>query len=286
MYRDAKARTLLPAKTGLIVETIALYLVAGLIAGLVSGLFGMGGGLAVVPMLFIALQLSGISPDYLMHLSVGTSLAVVVLTSIYTTVLRGVGGDIDTDLLKFFVAPVAIGAVAGALVSDQLPGLALRVFFVCFVLYVMARLVLRALGRQRGGAVAGQAPLAMPERWGYGLIAGLCGAFLGIGVAAVLTPLLIRRGIRIQTASAMAAALAIVVGLSAGTGYVVGGLDEQGLPQASLGYVYLPALAGLAIGALAGSPLGIRLSRRLQEPVQVGLFLAYLAAVLVVMVTR
>lgn len=267
-------------------ETIALYLAAGLVAGLVSGLFGMGGGLAVVPMLFVALQLSGISPHYLMHLAVGTSLAVVVLTSIYTTVLRGCGGDIDTDLLKSFAAPVAIGAVAGALVSDQLPGVALRVFFICFVLYVMARLILRALGRAGDGAGAGAVSLAAPLRWAYGLIAGVCGAFLGIGVAAVLTPLLIRRGIRIQTASAMAAALAIVVGLSAGAGYVFGGLDEPGLPRANLGYVYLPALAGLAVGAMAGSPLGIRLSRRLPDRVQIGLFLAYLAAVLVVMATR
>jgi uncharacterized membrane protein YfcA len=133
--------------------------------------------------------------------------------------------------------------------------------------------------------VAGTLP-PPAQAWGYGLVGGVCGALLGIGVAAIMTPFLIRRGYRIPTASALAAALAIVVGLAAGAGYILGGLDEAGLPANSLGYVYLPALGGLAVGALAGSPLGIRLSHTLPERIQLRLFLLYLAAVLVVMATR
>ena len=268
---------------------ILLYIGAGVMAGLVSGLFGMGGGLAVVPMLVLALTLSGIGPVYMMHLALGTSLCVMVLTSIYTTALRGRSGDIDTSLLKALGLPVAVGAGVGSLIGDQLPGLVLRIFFISFVLYMMARLVRRAMGKQtepeKPKGVSGTLPPAA-ESWGHGVIGGVCGALLGIGVAAIMTPFLIRRGYRIQTASAIAAALAIVVGLAAGTGYILGGLDEVGLPANSLGYVYLPALGGLVIGALAGSPLGIRLSHRLSERLQLRLFLLYLAAVLVVMATR
>lgn len=270
---------------------ILLYIAAGVMAGLVSGLFGMGGGLAVVPMLVLALGLVGIGPVYMMHLALGTSLCVMVLTAIYTTTLRGRSGDLDTGLLKALGPPVAVGAIVGSLIGDQLPGLALRIFFICFVLYMMARLVRRAMGKQPTPQQAAQSnPRAVvppsSQTWGHGLVAGLCGALLGIGVAAVMTPFLIRRGYRIQSASALAAALAIVVGLAAGSGYILGGLDEVGLPTMSLGYVYLPALGGLAAGALAGSPLGIRFSHRLPERLQLRLFLAYLAAVLVVMATR
>jgi uncharacterized membrane protein YfcA len=224
----------------------------------------------------------------MMHLALGTSLSVMVLTSIYTTALRGRSGDLDRGLLKALGVPVAIGAGAGSLIGDLLAGLVLRVFFISFVLYMMARLVRRAMGRQLEPAKPKGASGTLPppaQSWGYGLIGGVCGALLGIGVAAIMTPFLIRRGYRIQTASALAAALAIVVGLAAGTGYIFGGLDEAGLPANSLGYVYLPALGGLVVGALAGSPLGIALSHRLSERLQLRLFLAYLAAVLVVMAT-
>ena len=269
---------------------IVLYVAAGVVAGLVSGLFGMGGGLAVVPMLVLALPLAGIGPVYLMHLALGTALCVMVLTSIYTTALRGRSGDLDKALLKALIVPIAVGAGVGSLIGDLLPGLVLRIFFISFVLYMMTRLLRRAVGGKpnpHGAAqAAARAPPPATESWGHGLIGGVCGALLGIGVAAVMTPFLIRRGYRIQTASALAAALAIVVGLAAGTGYILGGLDEAGLPANSLGYVYLPALGGLAVGTLAGSPLGIRLSHRLPERLQLRLFLLYLAAVLVVMATR
>jgi uncharacterized membrane protein YfcA len=267
---------------------IFIYVVAGVVAGLVSGLFGMGGGLAVVPMLVLALTLVGIGPDYLMHLSLGTSLCVMVLTSIYTTMLRGRSGDLEMDLLKALLLPVALGAIVGSLISDQLPGYLLRIFFICFVLYMTVRLLRRAMGRTSEPQTPKGASGTLPPSalsWGYGLISGVCGALLGIGVAAVMTPFLIRLGYRISTASALAAALAIVVGLAAGTGYILGGLDEVGLPANSLGYVYLPAFAGLVVGALAGSPLGIRLSHTLSERIQLRLFLLYLAAVLIVMAT-
>jgi uncharacterized protein len=269
---------------------ILLYVAAGVMAGLVSGLFGMGGGLAVVPMLVLALTLVGIGPVYMMHLALGTSLCVMVLTAVYTTVLRGRSGDLNTSLLKALGVPVAVGAGVGSLIGDQLPGLVLRIFFILFVIYMMARIVRRAMGKetaQQGAAQANPGTLpASAEIWGYGLVGGVCGALLGIGVAAVMTPFLIRHGYRIQTASAIAAALAIVVGLAAGSGYILGGLNETGLPPLSLGYLYLPALGGLVVGALAGSPLGIRLSHRLSERLQLRLFLLYLAAVLVVMATR
>lgn len=268
---------------------VALYLAAGVMAGLVSGLFGMGGGLAVVPMLVLALTLVGIGGVHIMHLAVGTSLAVIIITSIYTTLLRRRSGDLDRDLLKAMVLPVAAGAVAGAVIADLLNELALRLLFIAFVGYMILRMARRRFGApNRPGAENGGElePLKRQEYWLFGMIAGTFGALLGIGVAAVMTPIMTARGYRIQTVSAMAAALAIIVGSAGGAGFMITGLNETGLPAASAGYVYLPALAGLAIGALVGSPMGIMLSHRLSQNAQLSLFLAYLVAVLIFMVTR
>jgi uncharacterized membrane protein YfcA len=122
--------------------------------------------------------------------------------------------------------------------------------------------------------------------WTYGIATGLSGALLGAGAAIITVPYLRAAGYRMQTASAIAAGLSAVIGIGAGMGYVIGGMTEVGLPAATLGYLYLPAFAGLAAGALIGSPLGVRISHRLNEDVQFWLFLGYLAVVLSVMLSR
>jgi uncharacterized membrane protein YfcA len=99
-------------------------------------------------------------------------------------------------------------------------------------------------------------------------------------------PFFIRRGLTIQSASALSAGLSAVIGVAAAIGYLLGGLNEPGLPDYALGYLYLPAFLGIALGALAGSPLGVNLSHRIPENVQRAIFVIYLCIVLSVMVVR
>ena len=127
-------------------EIIAIYLAAGLAAGLVSGLFGLGGGLTIVPALAFALPLEGVNQKYVMHLAVGTSLVVMVVTALYTTVLRHRHGDLDWALFRRLAPRVVLGAVLGAICGDLLPGVALRVFFIAFVSTTTARALQRRYG--------------------------------------------------------------------------------------------------------------------------------------------
>jgi uncharacterized membrane protein YfcA len=272
-------------------ELIAIYLVAGLAAGLVSGLFGLGGGLTIVPVLAFALPLEGVTEKYVMHLAIGTSLVVMVVTALYTTVLRHRRGDLDWALLRRIAPRVVVGAVLGAVCGDLLPGVALRVFFIGFVSYTIAR----ALRRRYGATVrfadseGFHTPPTVPDSaslWIYGLATGLCGALLGAGAAIIIVPYLRAARYPIQSASAVAAALSAVIGVGAGAGYVAGGLNETDLPAAALGYLYLPAFAGLSGGALIGSPLGVKISHGLDEDIQFWLFLGYLTIVLGVMIMR
>jgi uncharacterized membrane protein YfcA len=86
--------------------------------------------------------------------------------------------------------------------------------------------------------------------------------------------------------AATSAALASPLGLAATAGYVYGGFNEGGLPALSIGYLYLPAFAGLALGALVGSPFGIRASHKVSDMVLHRAFIGYLALVLVVTLTQ
>jgi uncharacterized membrane protein YfcA len=272
-------------------ELILIYLVAGVAAGLVSGLFGLGGGLTIVPALAFALPLEGVTDKYVMHLAIGTSLVVMVVTALYTTVLRHRHGDLDWVLFRRLAPRVVIGAVLGAICGDLLPGVALRIFFIGFVSYTIAR----ALHRRYGTALRSadsevtQALPTVPRGallWIYGLATGVCGALLGAGAAIIIVPYLRAAGYRIQLASAIAAGLSAAIGVGAGAGYVAGGLNETGLPSAAIGYLYLPAFAGLSIGALIGSPLGVKISHSLDEDIQFWLFLTYLTTVLGGMILR
>jgi uncharacterized membrane protein YfcA len=271
--------------------TVVIYLLAGIAAGLVSGLFGLGGGLTIVPALVVALPLEGVASDHVMHLAIGTSLVVMFVTALYTTILRHRRGDLDWPLFRRMVPCVLVGAVLGAIVGGLLPGNVLRVFFIGFVGYTIARALRRRYGKSGksqpiGSAHATPATPSTASRWTYGIATGLSGALLGAGAAIITVPYLQAAGYRIQSASAIAAGLSAMIGIGAGAGYVLGGMNATGLPSTAIGYLYLPAFAGLAAGAFVGSPLGVRVSHRLHEATQFWLFLAYLVVVLAVMIVR
>lgn len=265
-----------------------VYLLAGILAGLLSGMFGLGGGLTIVPALAVALPLQGVAPEHVMHLAIGTSLAVMFFTALYTTFLRSRRGDMDWPLFWHLLPPVTVGTAIGAVAGSRLPGPALRVFFAGFVLYMIARALHRHYRKAKSARATGEGgTLAVlpsrASRLATGVTTGLTGALLGAGAATVTVPYLQAAGYRIQRASAVAAGLSAVIGIGAGAGYLLGGLSATGLPAAAIGYLYLPALAGMTAGALLGSPLGIAISHRIPEAIQFRLFLGYLVVVLVVM---
>jgi len=273
-------------------ESLAIYLAAGLATGVVSGLFGVGGGLTVVPALVLALPFEGVPGRYVMHMAIGTSVAVMVFTAAVTTVWRHRRGDLDWPVLGRLAGLVVLGSALGAAIGDALPGVVLRWIFIGFVALTIAREVwrhwLRPAGQwvkeptlQAAGSASGRLSFVL-----HGVAAGAVGALLGVGAAVVMVPFLTRRGHRIQTATGLSAALSAIIGLAAGVGYILGGLNEVGLPQSSLGYLYLPAFFGVAAGALAGSPLGVGLSHRLSTAVQQSLFVLYLCLVLAAMTAR
>ena len=265
-----------------------VYLLAGILAGLLSGMFGLGGGLTIVPALAVALPLQGVAPEHVMHLAIGTSLAVMFFTALYTTFLRSRRGDMDWPLFWHLLPPVTVGTAIGAVAGSRLPGPALRVFFAVFVLYMIARALHRHYRKAKSARATGEGgTLAVlpsrASRLATGVTTGLTGALLGAGAATVTVPYLQAAGYRIQRASAVAAGLSAVIGIGAGAGYLLSGLSATGLPAAAIGYLYLPALAGMTAGALLGSPLGIAISHRIPEAIQFRLFLGYLVVVLVVM---
>ncbi len=267
------------------IDIIIIYLAAGVFSGFVSGLFGVGGAFALAPALVITLTLQGVGDTHLMHLTIATSLATQLITSILTSVLRYRSGDLRIPVLLRIAPFVGLGAIIGATIGDILPGIVLKIVFISFIAISIVRsLVVRRV--RAAGTDNDITQLRGPVFWFLSVISGISGGLLGPGPAVVLAPLLRKRGFSMTVVSASSAALAGLVSMLAAGGYIVGGFDEVGLPDHTLGYLYLPGFVCLALGALAGSPLGIRVSHKVSETLQVRLFVAYLSVVLIVMVSH
>jgi uncharacterized membrane protein YfcA len=122
--------------------------------------------------------------------------------------------------------------------------------------------------------------------WAHGTVTGISGALLGPGPAVIIGPYLRAARCPMPVVAATSSALAGLLGVTAAAGYIYGGFDEGGLPPLSFGFLYLPAFVGLAIGALVGSPFGIRASHKVADMLLHRLFIGYLAFILAVTLTQ
>lgn len=267
------------------VDIIFIYLAAGVFSGFVSGLFGVGGAFALAPALIFTLSFQGVGDTHLMHLTIATSLATQLVTAILTSVLRYRVGDLQMPMLLRIAPFVGLGAIIGAIIGDSLPSDVLKLFFMSFIGFTILRTMLVRPAAPDGHDVHA-ANLRGGSFWSLSIFSGVSGGLLGPGPAIVLAPFLRRRGFALPVVSAASAALAGLVGAMAAGGYIVGGFDEVDLPAHTLGYLYLPGFGALALGALVGSPLGIRFSHRVSDALQLRLFVGYLSAVLISMIVH
>lgn len=235
-------------------STFLVFLAAGAAAGLLAGLLGVGGGLVIVPALAFALPLLGVDPAVVMHLAVGTSLATIVFTNVVSAWSHHRRGAVRWREAARLVAGIVPGALAGAWLAGRLSGDSLaRVFGVFAALMGLYLLAGRRPAPHRelpGGAVLGTS--------GIGI--GAVSAIVGIGGGSLTAPLLMWCNVRAQEAVATAAACGLPLAAAGAAGFVVTGWQAAGLPAGAVGYVYFPALAGVAAASMLTAPLGVRLA--------------------------
>lgn len=240
-------------------ENLLIYLATGTVAGLLAGLFGIGGGMVMVPALAIVLTGQGVSPTIVMHIALGTSLAVIALTSISSTLSHHRRGGVRWDALRWYGPALAIGALLGAFVADALPGTALRKLVGVSSLLIALQMAFD----YRFGALDSLGPPRHPELGIAGGIVGLLSSLIGIGGGSLTGPYLALRGFEMRQSVGTAAAGGIPIAWAGAIGYIVAGWQEPGVPGPALGYVSGSAFAGLAVASTLVAPLGARLAHHL-----------------------
>ena len=259
------------------ISIIAMYSAAGAVAGVLAGLLGIGGGMIIVPMLLFGLHQQGISNEIIMHLALGTSLASIMFTSVSSFWAHHRRGAVKWVVVQRIVIGIFVGTFLGSCVASRLSTHVLKVFFVIFLYYVAVQM-LTGKKPKAGRDLPGK--LGM---FGVGNVIGGVSSLVGIGGGTLSVPFMIWCNIPLHQAIGTSAAIGFPIAVAGAIGFIYNGLmSADVLPQYALGYVYLPALAGLVAASVLTAPLGVRLAHSLP----VGRLKMVFAALLLVVATR
>jgi uncharacterized membrane protein YfcA len=238
-------------------DSLAVYLALGASAGLLAGLFGVGGGLIIVPVLAWVFAGQGMDATVIMHLAIGTSLASIWLTSLMSIRAHHQRGAVNWPLVQKLAVGIVIGALAGALIADQLPTPSLKRIFGVFELFVATQMLLVSRF---------EAHFKLPGRLGLtlaGAIIGVVSAIIGIGGGTLTVPFLVWCRIPMLQAVATSAACGLPIAIAGAFGFILTGWNVPQLPEWSTGYLYWPAWLGIVLASSLTAGVGARLAHKL-----------------------
>ncbi|MCZ4365917.1 sulfite exporter TauE/SafE family protein [Sulfitobacter dubius] len=240
---------------GQLLPLLAIAVTAGIFGGILAGLLGVGGGIVIVPALYLALSTAGMDPAITMQVAVGTSLATIVFTSLSSGYGHFKRGAIDMDLLKLWAPSLLVGVVIGALLGGYVSGLILVGVFATVAALVALDMIFRKTKDEptpRG--------FAKPIWAVLGVVTGGLSAMMGIGGGTIGVPLLNFLGYDIRRAVGTSAAIGFIIGLPGAVVYALTGLGAEGLPPFSLGYVNLAAAAIIIPLTSSFAHVGVKLA--------------------------
>lgn len=234
---------------------ISALIGAGLFAGVLAGLLGVGGGVILVPVLFQVFTAINIDPAIIMHLSVGTSLATIIPTSMRSVKSHMAKGAVDISLLKTWLLPVLIGTIFGSVIAAYVDGFWLKIVFSAIVTIVGIKLI---FGKE-DWVLAKDIPFG----WVNNLIAWVMGMFstlMGIGGGTFAVTYMTLSSRKIHQAIATSSGLGLLISVPATIGYIVAGWAEPTLPALSLGFVSIPGVAIIIPATVFAAPYGVKLA--------------------------
>ena len=246
-------------------------LATGTVAGVLAGLFGIGGGIVIVPVLETALGFVGVDPAIRMHVAVGTSLATIIPTSISSARAHHQRQSVDIDIVKRWAFFVLAGALLGAWIASQVHSRVLAIVFATLAMLVALKMVLLPESRNLTDEVP-RAPWVPVIPTSIGCFSSMMG--IGGGTFSVMTLTLFNEPI--HKAVGTAALFGLVISLPGAVGFAVAGLGDPRIPAGSVGFVSLLGFACIAPATVLAAPLGAKIAHSFSEKRLSMLFGAFL----------
>jgi uncharacterized membrane protein YfcA len=239
----------------------ALIIVAGFITGVLAGLFGIGGGALIVPVLYEVFRVLGVPDEVRFQLCVGTSIAIIVPTNVFSYFTHRGKGAVMMDVVRAWAVPAVIGVAAGSIIAAFAPGGVLKFAFVLIASVIAFKLLFGRDSWQLADDLPGRASMIA-----YGMFVGLASSLMGISGGSISNMILTLYGKPIHKAVATSAGLGVPITIAGTIGYILAGLPQQSLmPPFSLGFVSLIGFALMAPVSSLTAPYGARLAHALSK---------------------
>ena len=238
---------------------LGLLFVSGALAGLLAGLFGVGGGIILVPALLYAFDELGYSSDVTAHMAVGTSLAIIVPTSITSAWSHYKRGSCKLILFRKLAFPVVSGSLIGSWLGGNLSGDSLKTVFATLTMLIALNLL------KKNDFILGKEMPSVSKQWSAGALIGLLSAIMGMGGGVFFTSYFRAYSLPMLIAVGTSASLGLMISLPGAIGYILSGWYNPTLPQLSFGYLNLISFVFIFPITMFMAPLGAKLAHRLNK---------------------
>jgi uncharacterized membrane protein YfcA len=243
------------AGDGVMLEWI-IYPPLGVIVGIIAGLLGIGGGVVIVPILVFVFTAQGFPGQHMMQIALATSLGSIIFTSVSSFMSHHRHGAVRWEVVRGITLGILIGTFSGTWLAAQLSTRALKIFFACFLYYVAATMLSNFKPKPTR-----QLPGLLGLN-GVGLAIGVISSLVGIGGGALSIPFMMWCNVPVHHAIGTSAAIGFPIAIAGTLGYILNGLSTADLPTPHIGYLYIPALFGIAFFSFFTAPYGARLAHK------------------------
>ena len=235
-------------------------LITGVIGGLIAGLFGVGGGIVIVPILFWIFTSLSFPNEILMHMAIGSSLATIIPTSISSAIAHYHRGSIEIDIIKKWAPGIFLGAIIGGLSGNYFSVNELKYLFASIAFFVALNMFFKEHLR-----LGNCLPKSRLLNIVISSLIGFVSSLMGVGAGTIGVPTLVALSVPIHKAIGTAAALGLFIAVPATLGLAFSGFNVPNRPPMSIGYVNLIAFFIMFPLTVFFAPIGVKFAHRINQ---------------------
>jgi len=236
---------------------LALWIAgAGVVVGILAGLFGIGGGAVIVPVLYEVFRVLGVPEDVRMQMCIGTSLAIIVPTTVSSYLGHQKKGAAIANVVRLWALPAVVGVAIGSVAASYAPSAVFKIAFVIFAAFIATRMLFGADRWSLGNELPSRGLLTL-----FGFVTGLFSSLVGVSGGAVSNAVLTLYGQSMQRAVATSAGVGVPITIAGTIGYMIAGWRHMAvLPPLSIGFVSLIGFVLMAPVSSFTTRYGVRLA--------------------------
>ena len=234
------------------------FVIAGAFAGVCAGLFGIGGGMIIVPALVWIFTAYHFPPEVVTHLAVGTSLATIIVTSISSLTAHHKRGGIRWEVWRSMALGLIIGSLVGAGIADRINGQALQALIGMGALLVALKMLFFSNKEQLGKPLPHKG-----VQFGAGTGIGMASSIFGIGGGSLTVPFLNWVGLPMKQAVGTSAACGLPIAIAGALGFAWFGQDVANLPEGTIGFVHIIGFFCISAASFITAKFGAKLAHQL-----------------------